>query len=198
MGYVGYNEFMKVIFLDFDGVLNSATSFLWEGNRRGKLKEQGVKGKVNETLSFQQCAAVQVVLDHYPELKIVISSTWRELYSLDWLKEKLASYHIDSSRVIDITPSSMSGDRGREIGQWLYRHPEVTQYVVIDDNDWGIKAIHPDEFVQTTWEGGFHLGHAYEAIEKLSNEYKRKIEQKKEESGDDDSGSSKPPIDNNF
>jgi HAD domain in Swiss Army Knife RNA repair proteins len=196
---VGYNNLMKVIFLDFDGVLNSATSFLYESNRRNKNKEQGVKGAVNETLSFQQCAALQVVLDHYPELKIVISSTWRELFSLDWLKEKLASYHIDSSRVIDRTPSSRGGDRGLEIQRWLTDHPDVTQYVVIDDNNWGIRAYHNDYFVQTTWEGGFHIGHAYEVIEKLSNDYKRKIDQIKEESGEDDSGSgSKPPLDDNF
>jgi histidinol phosphatase-like enzyme len=48
---------MKVIFLDFDGVLNSETSFLYEYNRRKVHKEQGVKGHINETLSLHCCAA---------------------------------------------------------------------------------------------------------------------------------------------
>lgn len=176
---------MKVIFLDFDGVLNSATSFLYENNRRKKHKEQGVSGPVNETLSYHCCAALQHVLDAYPEVKIVLSTTWRELFSLDWLREKLASYHVDSSRVIDRTPSSISGDRGEEIGRWLYSHPEVKQYVVIDDNDWGISALHKEEFIKTEWEHGMHVGHTYQMIEKLKNKPKDKPKDKPKKDTED-------------
>ena len=45
---------MKVIFLDFDGVMNSEGSFGYEHRRRNHHKEQGVKGPVNET--FSTCA----------------------------------------------------------------------------------------------------------------------------------------------
>lgn len=188
---------MKVIFLDFDGVLNSAASFLHEDNRRRVHKEQGVKGGVSETLSYQQCAAFQYVLNQYPEVKIVLSTTWRNLYKMDWLKAKLAEYHIESDRVIGKTPDSYSGNRGSEISQWLAEHPEVTHYVIIDDNDWGITPIHThDRFVQTTWEDGMGMSHAYELVEKLSNHHKAKIDRKA--SGDTDDSGSKPPMDNNF
>jgi len=133
---------VKVIFLDFDGVLNSETSFLYEDFRRKNHKEQGVKGKVCETLSPHCCAALQAVLNQYPDVKIVLSTTWRCMFSMDWLKAKLEEYHVDSSRVIDKTPELFSGERGREIQQWLDAHPEVTQYVIIDDNDWGITDVH--------------------------------------------------------
>jgi hypothetical protein len=167
---------MKVIFLDFDGVLNSATSFLYEDNRRKKLKEQCVKGPVNETLSHHCCAAFQLVLDIYPEVKVVLSTTWRNLFDMEWLKAKLAEYHIDSSRVIDKTPGSMDGDRGAEIQRWLDKHPEVTHYAIIDDNDWGITAIHgTGRFVKTEWEHGMHVGHTYELKEKLSNAHKDRL-----------------------
>lgn len=171
---------MKVIFLDFDGVLNSQGSFLYEHNRRKVRKEQGVKGPVNETLCNVCTANFQFVLDKYKEAKIVISSTWRTLFDIPWLKAKLESYHIDSSRVIDITPISsiFDGDRGKEIRAWLNQHTEVTHYVIIDDNDWGIVHEHGEgRFVKTTWEGGMTTLHAAELCEKLSNFHKKKVEE---------------------
>lgn len=173
---------MKVIFLDFDGVLNSQTSFLYETNRRKKHKEQGVKGPVMETLSFHCCAAFQHVLDTYPDMKVVISSTWRTHFSLDWLKEKLASYHIDSSRVIDVTPDDHDfGRRGAEIQWWLDKHPDVTHYAIIDDNDWEITQWHgKDRFVQTDWERGMGTNHAAQLIEKLSAFNQKKVAERLE------------------
>ena len=166
---------MKVVFLDFDGVLNSQGSFLYEDNRRSKHGEQGVKGPVPETLCNVCTANFQMILDQYKEVKIVLSTTWRLLYSIDWLKAKLESYHIDSSRVIDKTPSRYGDERGLEIQDWLDTHPEVTHYIVIDDNDWNISALHGDRFVKTTWEAGLTFDKAQEACEKLSNHHKNKI-----------------------
>ena len=99
------------------------------------------------------------------------------MFSLDWLKAKLESYHISSNRVIDKTPEHrLTGDRGQEISAWLDQHPEVTHYIVIDDNDWGISPLHGDRFVKTTWESGMTFQHAVEAIEKLSTAHKKKID----------------------
>lgn len=167
---------MKIIFLDFDGVLNSATSFLYEDNRRKVHKEQGVKGPVNETLSYHCCAAFQLLLDIYPEAKVVLSTTWRNLFDLEWLKAKLAEYHIDSSRVIGITPTDYGHSRGKEIKAWLDLHPDVTHYIIIDDNDWDITPVHgTGRFVKTEWDHGMHVGHTFEAKEKLSNAHKERI-----------------------
>jgi len=194
---------MKVIFLDFDGVLNSQTSFLYESDRRKKHKEQGVKGPVNETLSPHCCAAFQHVLNQYPDVKIVISSTWRELFSLDWLREKLASYHIDSSRVIDRTPKDHgSGNRGYEIAWWLNEHPEVTHYAVIDDNTWGIPEVHGrDRFVQTDWDRGMGISHAVELIDKLSSFNQKKVAERLEAeklAKEEFNKLPKPKLDDNF
>lgn len=176
---------MKVIFLDFDGVLNSQGSFHLEDRiRKDNHRRHGVKGKVQETLCHVCTSNFQYVLDQYKEVKIVISSTWRELYSMDWLKEKLASYHIDSSRVIDKTPVTFGGDRGREIGMWLRDHPEVKHYVIIDDNDGDISYLHGEErFVKTTWESGMTIAHAFELVEKLSSKSKKKLDEKTEQEG---------------
>jgi HAD domain in Swiss Army Knife RNA repair proteins len=173
---------MKVIFLDFDGVLNSATSFLYEDNRREKHCEQGVVGPVNETLSYHCCAAFRRVLDIYPEVKVVISSTWRTLFDLEWLKAKLSEYHIDASRVIGCTPEDKEYlNRGNEIAWWLKDHPEVTHYIIIDDNEWGISKIHgKDRFVQTDWDRGMGVNHAAEAIDKLSAMNQKKVKERLE------------------
>lgn len=173
---------MKVIFLDFDGVLNSAGSFLYEDRRRKQHKEQGVKGPVNETLCHVCTSNFQAVLDKYKDVKIVISSTWRTMFDLPWLKAKLESYHIDSSRVIGVTPNSgiFDGSRGREIAAWLYQNKEmgITHYVIIDDNDWDITPHHGAErFVKTTWESGMTIAHTAELAEKLSNFHKKKCEE---------------------
>lgn len=169
---------MKVIFLDFDGVLNSEGSFIYEDKRRERAAEtgKGIKGHVNETLCNVCASNFQFILDRYPEVKVVISSTWREMFTLDWLKEKLASYHIDSSRVIGVTPRKLSSMRGEEISMWLRDNPEVSHYIVIDDNDWGISEIHGDgRFIKTTWGSGLTFDKAAEAIRKLSNRNRRKV-----------------------
>lgn len=173
---------MKVIFLDFDGVLNSASSFLYESNRRKKHKEQGVKGPVMETLCNVCTSCFQAVLDKYPDAKVVISSTWREHFDIPWLKAKLASYHIDGNRIIGVTPvDRQGGSRGREIQWWLSNNPEVTHYVIIDDNDWDITPHHgADRFVKTTWEGGMNVTHAEELMEKLSSHNAGKVKDRLE------------------
>src|SRR5271167_3063429 len=123
-----YNNKMKVIFLDFDGVLNSSASFVLETRIRKAKPQTGRRlPPVNETLCHVCTSNFQMILEEVPSAKIVISSTWREIYNLEWLKKKLKSYGIDSSRVIDKTPSSFR-DRGYEIKQWLEEHPEVTNF----------------------------------------------------------------------
>lgn len=173
---------MKVLFLDFDGVLNSETSFLYESHRRSRDREHGVGGPVNETLSLHCCAALREVLIKYPDLKIVLSTTWRTMFDLNWLKAKLAEYKIDSDRVIGKTPVDHDFfRRGIEIQMWLNEHPEVTHYVIIDDNDWEISHWHGnDRFVQTDWERGMGLVHAKELIWKLSSKNQQLVAERLE------------------
>jgi len=166
MVFADYNQGMKVIFLDFDGVLNSAASFWFERRFRKAHPELDDLGPVRETLCRVCTSNFQVILDHFPETKVVISSTWRNLFTLDWLKEKLASYGIDSSRVIGKTGGADWGDRGTEIQQWLNEHPEVKTYVVLDDNYIG-GGIPETNIVKTSWNVGLTLPHALEAIQKL-------------------------------
>lgn len=160
---------MKILFVDFDGVLNSQGSFLLEKRRRDK--NPNIEISIQNTLCKVCTSNFQFILDQDPNktIKIVISSSWRIFNDLKWLKKKLKSYGIDSSRVIGVTPhSGMYYDRGAEIAAWLYNRADIEKYVIIDDVDDNISNKHGEErFVKTTWISGMHIGHAFEVLNKL-------------------------------
>lgn len=154
----------RVIFLDFDGVLNSMASFHME---RRKTKAQRNDIPVNQMLCHVCCSNFQYILDKAPNTDIVISSTWRELFDLDWLKAKLSSYGIDTTRVIGMTPTVMRNFstqiRGDEIKAWLNENPGYDRFVILDDNFIG-NDYGDDVIVQTSWKTGLTLDEAVDAI----------------------------------
>lgn len=164
---------MKVIFLDFDGVLNSAASFLLENRIRKENKIFDDLPPVNQTLCKVCTSNFRHILDEVPDAKIVLSTTWRNLFEMDWLKDKLFEYGIPKDRVIDKTPDLRWVERGEEIDAWLKNHPEVTKYVIIDDNFIGPPFQMPDEFfgsetfVKTHWNTGLTLQKAVDAVKIL-------------------------------
>jgi HAD domain in Swiss Army Knife RNA repair proteins len=117
---------MKVIFLDFDGVLNSEASFRYEARRKNI--------RVTDSLSVVACSNLQYILDQDASVKIVVSSTWRKLHTMQELRNILNSYGVDPNRVIDKTPAVFSGDRAHEINLWLEDHPNLTVGVILDDD----------------------------------------------------------------
>jgi hypothetical protein len=162
---------MRILFLDFDGVLNNQGSFIYETRRRDEWEDPTATGPVNESLCPICCSNLIYILEHVTDVKIVISSTWRELFSLDWLKEKLQSYHIDSSLVIDVTPQTVSGHRNREVHMWLDSHPEVTEYVIVDDNLYDGLDLNKGNFVQTHWHEGLTFAKAIDIIVLFDKQY---------------------------
>jgi hypothetical protein len=129
------------------------------------------------------------------------------MFDMDWLKAKLKEYHIDSSRVIGKTPEHrLTGDRGHEIADWLSQHPEVTHYVIIDDNDWGILKSHGAErFVRTDWDRGMGVNHALELMQKLSSTNQKAVEDRlakekieREAAAAEAAKNPKPKMDNDF
>lgn len=148
---------MKVLFLDFDGVLNSAASFKYEFRRKNS--------NVANTLSVVACSNLQYLLEQDSSIKIVISSTWRKLHTMVELKNILNSYGVEAARIIGKTPVTFSGHRGREISQWLEENPGVTKYVVLDD-DGDVQSLEGADnglVIQTSWEDGLLMVHAVQA-----------------------------------
>lgn len=67
-----------------------------------------------------------------------------------------------------ITPWSKDRHRGSEIKEWLDAHPEVTNYVIIDDDNDMLDEQEP-HFVQTSWYDGINDYNVEKAIEILNN-----------------------------
>lgn len=100
----------KVIFLDIDGVITSARTG-WHNLDiyavnflRWFCKESGAK--------------------------IVISSTWRYNHDAEFWRSIFGDYMHDSFR----TTRAHLEIRGLEIEDWLRSHPEVTEYLILDDD----------------------------------------------------------------
>lgn len=148
---------MKVLFLDFDGVLNSEASFRME-KRRKTLDTAN-------TLSVVACSNLQYILEQDSSIRIVISSTWRLMHTMVELQNILNAYGVEAARIIGKTPAVMSRDRAHEINLWLGDNPNVTKFVVLDD-DSDVKALNviPNSLViQTDFEDGLLLSQAKQA-----------------------------------
>lgn len=133
---------MKVIFLDHQGVLY--------------LKRHPCPGDLD---AFDP-AAIQVlntILDADPEIQLVVSSDWRRWCSFEVMQEFYRTQGIHRIP-IDKTPwlggkyqLTYRKQRAEEINDWLSHHPDVTQWVAIDDLD--LKP-YLEHFVQTDYHKG--------------------------------------------
>ncbi len=143
----------KVLFLDIDGVLNSA--FVLQEQRRGDAIDRGMVERVNRIIQATGC-------------KIVISSTWRLIHPMGELKALLRQHGLIDV-IIDKTPYMISEDnnRGDEIETWLKDHPSVQKFCILDDNSDMSDVI--NNLVQTTWADGLQDEHVERAIAMLSS-----------------------------
>jgi hypothetical protein len=126
----------KIVFLDFDGVLNRDTLYHKDPIERALVHRVG-----------------EMVQRH--DAQIVISSDWRHHYDLRILRQILFQYGgIPPRRVIATThvPRKQGGGiRGQEIAQWLEAHGQPVRLAILDDNHRGrfnMDVVRP-WFVQT-------------------------------------------------
>lgn len=149
---------MKAIFLDFDGVITIPPKWYLKAD---KIKL--IKRIVDETAA-----------------KIIVSSSWRmqtveETRKSMIYKEKrcprnkMLYWLIDN--LYDVTPwVGLGNGRGGEIQQYLNDHPEIDNYVIIDDDSdmWDSQLYH---FVQTNYEDGITETEAIRAIKVLNKKW---------------------------
>jgi hypothetical protein len=134
---------MRVLFLDFDGVLNS-----------GQFGFKELDPRAIEMLNGVVSATGAVV---------VVSSSWRYAYTLTQLRAMLVSLGF-SGEVVDVTGVSLSGDRRREVNDWLEDHPEVTAYAIVDDTAYHFPA---ERFVRTDMRVGLQSSDCQKLVEIL-------------------------------
>lgn len=118
---------MKVIFLDFDGVMDTAyyDNYL---NYMG-LPE---KDKYGVVLDPDCIANLRRIIDE-TGADIVVSSTWKDFMTYKEILE-MWEYRKLPGFVTDTTPTC-SRKRGDEIDSWLEECNTECEYVIIDDMD---------------------------------------------------------------
>lgn len=112
---------MKVIFLDFDGVLNAQADFC----------RHGVCILPSKIRLLKQIADAS-------DAQIVLSTSWRE----HWFQDTAQCDHIGQQindifkehglQIVDKIPQHPQ-KREDQIKSWLDAHPETEQFVVLDD-----------------------------------------------------------------
>lgn len=118
----------NVIFLDFDGVVNTP---LWE-EKDGKFTcNYGYpsKGKVND---WQAVQWVSEFCEKYG-YSIVISSTWR--FNPERAIQCLINGGLRKGiEILGCTPRLDGKTRGDEIEEYLITHPEIKHFLIFDDD----------------------------------------------------------------
>lgn len=137
---------MRVIFLDFDGVLNTE-------KYQAQLRAEGRPGWDDFGMLFdpEAVANLKRILDSVPDVRIVVSSSWK-VNGIDELRLMWAERGL-SGTLHDVTPTVFCEDlltvdlsdpdnirkieglgKGREINSWLQRKAESDcRYVIFDD-----------------------------------------------------------------
>lgn len=153
---------MKLLFLDVDGVLNS-------DDYRG---EAAAAGKTIDVMDPENVKHLNTLQRLVPDLRIVVSSTWRLMYPLEQIERKMRQAGYEGEALLDRTPCHGRGDpfdanRGLEIMDWLEKNASGTSFAIVDDHAEMGPVL--DALVQTDPDVGL-TGHDVERIVKLLEE----------------------------
>lgn len=122
---------IKVVFVDIDGVLND-----YKTNEYTPDGYVGIDSDKVEVLS---------ILCKELNLKIVLSSSWRKeivnktldgLYALS----KFSEYNLDIYGSTSFDGSISDAKRATQIKAWLDEHPEVEDYIILDDEQFNVSS----------------------------------------------------------
>lgn len=160
---------MKVLFLDIDGVINTQRSV-----SNPRVQPEGFTANLYGVSKLDPiCVARLNKLLEITQASVVISSSWRLLF--DDVKD-LAKYLTSEgvvANIIDKTPrwaksyipGQMKYGRGLEIQEWLDEHPEVTKFVILDDDS---DMLHLMPYlVKTSWAEGLEDHHIEQVVRML-------------------------------
>ncbi len=115
---------MKVLFLDFDGVLNSER-YVRSCNHYGVI------------IDPSRMALLKRIIDE-TDAKIVLSTSWREHWNKNGalcdecgkqINEIFCSFGLE---IFDKTPA-LNTEREEEIEAWLCENPQIDRFAVLDD-----------------------------------------------------------------
>lgn len=146
-----------------DGVLNNRSSMVL-ASIFGVFPEKNIAMMTVD----KTCVVLFEQVVRATNSKIVISSTWRKKTAEESIEVKNALTWATGNdwlwnQVIGVTPRHRDSFRGREIQEWLDNHPDVTEFVIIDDDSFDV--VHKDRFVHCDHESGFTWSQAEKALQ---------------------------------
>jgi len=144
---------MKVIFLDIDGVLNTSETF--------KIREQIEKetGIWNIEIDEFRVEYLKRIIDE-TGAKVVLSSGWKKHFEnidgkivpihekVEGLLNILNKYNIE---LYDILKKGYSLPREDLITIWLNEHPDVENFIIIDDETTHLRKFIGKELIKTSF-----------------------------------------------
>ena len=156
----------KIIFLDVDGVLNCSTSKSFCIDDDGRVIKGVDSDKVKRLAKIVESTGAQIIL----------SSDWKDGWSKYYTSSKPShAKYLDNHlykkgrlTIKDKTPNTSKGSwyRGEEILTYLRSHPDITDYVILDDTffeDFSVKEI-SEHLVLTNNKLGLTNGDVEKAI----------------------------------
>lgn len=151
---------MNAIFLDIDGVLNTQES-LYNHNFNQEVE-----------IDIDKLLLLKELIDKTNSL-VVLSSSWRIGLTIeDGIIKSKSDFHDDFLSLLDMygitlydrTPS-IEGNRAKEIHAYLKMHPEIDNYIILDD-----EYVDDLNLIQTSYYvDGLSREHVNQAISKLSS-----------------------------
>lgn len=140
---------MKIIFLDIDGVLNSA---MWS-EHVAKNREEYYGVYIPEWQDINAINMLERFIKNN-DIKLVISSSWR-LNTVEETKKDFKRYDYIrrlNPYIIGVTPYKDSRHRGEEIKAYLDEHPEIDNWVIVDDDT----DILPEQTYRFVWINNYY------------------------------------------
>lgn len=149
---------MRVIFLDVDGVLNSAET---------RAKIDGLKGVSKKNLRILRHIVART------QAKIVLTSAWNINFDeklVPTTKAGMYLYHRlwENNLWIYDKVNDYGGNREQAVAEYVKKHNNLTDWVIIDDTHYGdYEKLNPKHIVYTSPALGLTKASATEAIVKL-------------------------------
>jgi hypothetical protein len=150
---------MNIIFLDFDGVLNSSRFYgavksvcVYPNYKHiGGNTPKSSTGDIDGT----SLGLIKLLADE-TQAKIVLSTSWRLYFPKEWFIELFALLNWKNAPIIDKTPELKKETRGCEIKDFLKSTDLfIDNYVIIDDDDDFFNVQKENTLVQTDYNEGF-------------------------------------------
>jgi len=131
-----------ILFLDFDGVLHPRYE----------------NGPVPVEAAFCHLPRFEAVMHDFPEVQIVISSTWREQFSLDklrtWFSADIAARIVGATPIVPADHPGSLERRESEIVAWLVEQGRSSEpWLALDDSTWQFRYCRDHLVACTSYVG---------------------------------------------